>query len=70
MREQDLIALAIPLEGAAMAVGIPAVHLDNETVVRPVRVEQKAMPPEVSLGTGQLCLGDQLEQCPLATRTG
>src|SRR3954447_11912389 len=64
------ITLAILLEGAAVAVGLPAVELDNETLLRPEGIDQVALHEHVAGGERQAVAPAQLEEGRLELAPG
>lgn len=65
-REHDLIALAVALEGVAVAVGLPAVELEDEVVLRPEHVGFVPVERHVRERLGELGLLDELEKAAFA----
>jgi hypothetical protein len=70
LRKHDLIALAVALEGVAVAVGVPAVELEDEVVLRPERVGFVAVERHVRERLGEPGLFDELEEAAFALGPG
>ncbi|HZH25329.1 MAG TPA: hypothetical protein VEY49_10515, partial [Solirubrobacteraceae bacterium] len=70
MRVQLRVALLVALEGATGAVVAPAVELDDQSVLRPVRVDLEAVELRVRDRERQAVAGAEVEECCLEVAAG